>query len=71
MKSYKLSNSQAQELTGVSFDGEQLFNPIEDANGNFIISSIEVDNCTNKNCMFVKDLELIDSTPKTMPIIPQ
>lgn len=36
------------------------FNPVQDINQNWIISQQEIDQCTNEEFMWVKDLELTD-----------
>ena len=49
MEVYKLTEEQKNNLTGQSFDGEQLFNPTLDADGNWFISIEEINYCTIKN----------------------
>lgn len=36
------------------------FNPVQDVNGDWVISEVEVNQCTNPNFMWVKNLELTD-----------
>ena len=43
------------------------FNPIQDINDNWVISVEEMDNCTNEEFMWVKDLPLIIYEPKPSP----
>jgi hypothetical protein len=43
---------------------DSYFNEIQDANDNWIISIEEMEGCTNKEFMWVKDLELIEYKPK-------
>lgn len=40
------------------------FNPIQDADGNYIISVLEKESCSNKDSQWVKDLKEIDFNPK-------
>jgi hypothetical protein len=43
------------------------FNPVQDANQNWVISQQEIDNCIVEEFMWVKDLELIDWVGKYIP----
>lgn len=61
-----LSSSQdAYELAGQYFAPDSYFNPILDGNtpANWIISTIEVDNCINPAFNWVKSLPLIEWVP--------
>lgn len=60
MKVYLLSEEQAALLIGLEFIPDNYFNPIKDANNNFIISIEEVEQC---DIEWVKNLELIDYLP--------
>jgi hypothetical protein len=60
MKVYLLTEEQAQLLFGVEFMPDNYFNPIKDANNNFIISVQEVQQTSIE---WVKNLELIDYLP--------
>lgn len=60
MKVYLLTEEQAQLLFGVEFMPDNYFNPIKDANNNFIISIQEVEQTSIE---WVKNLELIDYLP--------
>ena len=51
-----LTEEQAESLIGVEFMPYSYFNPIQDADGNWIISKEEVDQCSFK---WVKELPLI------------
>ena len=64
---YRLTVSEKDSLEGVKYDGAQYFYPIQDINDNWFISPIEVDNCTNVDYQWVKDLTLEDFVPK--PIV--
>lgn len=60
MKVYLLTEEQAQLLFGIEFIPDNYFNPIKDANNNFIISVEEVE---QSSIEWVKNLELIDYLP--------
>ena len=62
MKVYLLTEEQAQLLFGVEFMPDNYFNPIKDANNNFIISIEEVEQCSID---WVKELPLIEYNPIT------
>lgn len=56
----KLTPEQAEQLKGVQFIQDNYFNPIQDKNGNWIISIEEVEQC---NIEWVKLLPLINYEP--------
>jgi hypothetical protein len=60
MKVYLLTEEQAKLLIGLEFIPDNYFNPIKDANNNFIISVEEVEQTSIE---WVKNLELIDYLP--------
>jgi hypothetical protein len=55
-----LTEQQAEQLKGVEVVPDNYFNPIEDVNGNWIISLEEVEQCSID---WVKSLELIEYEP--------
>lgn len=57
----KLTQEQAEQLKGVQFIQDNYFNPIQDVNGNWIISLEEVDQC---DIDWVKELPHIEYKPK-------
>lgn len=57
---YLLTQEQAASLIGVEFIPSNFFNPIQDANGNWIISQEEVNQCSIK---WVKQLPIIAYNP--------
>lgn len=65
-----LTIAQKDELVGQSFAPDSYFNPIQDADDNWIISTQEMDQCVNATFMWVKDLELIAYKPKPSPPFP-
>jgi hypothetical protein len=65
-----LNQEQKDSLVGQLYTDDSYFNPIQDANDNWIISTEEMINCTNEKFLWVKDLELITYVPKEVtPII--
>jgi hypothetical protein len=61
---YLLTPDQADSLRGVEFVPDNLFNPIQDANGNWVISPEEVNQCSIE---WVKDLPQIQYEPIPPP----
>jgi hypothetical protein len=65
-----LNQEQKDSLVGQLYTDDSYFNPIQDADDNWIISTEEMINCTNEKFMWVKDLELITYVPKEVtPIV--
>jgi hypothetical protein len=64
-KVYKLTEIQKDQLVGHTWDGVQYFNPTQDADGNWFISSEEVNGCTHQNGTFewIHDLPEITHNP--------
>ena len=64
MKVRQLTEVQKDQLIDQTYDGTQFFNPIQDADGNWIISNEEVGQCTNQNFVsWINDLPEIDYNP--------
>lgn len=59
-----LTEEQKNQLVGQQFSPASYFNPIQDIDGNWIISSHEIDFCTNEDFIWVKDLPLIEYKAK-------
>ena len=59
-----LTELQKDELVGQLFDNDSYFNPIQDANDNWIISIEEIENNVNQNFEWLKELEMIIFVPK-------
>ena len=59
-----LTETEKNELLGVLYTEDCYFNPIQDINNNWIISTQEVDLCTNPDYQWVKTLPLIEYQPK-------
>jgi hypothetical protein len=64
-----LTEVQKNELAGQPYSADSYFNPIQDIDDNWIISTQEMIYCTNEEFMWVKDLELIEYKPKPSPLI--
>jgi hypothetical protein len=60
MTVYILTSYQADSLRGVEFMPDNLFNPIQDANGNWVITEEEV---SQTSIEWVKDLPQIQYEP--------
>jgi len=65
-----LTIAQKNELVGQLYDEDSYFNPIQDANDDWIISVEEMEFCVNPEFQWVKDLPLIDYKPKPSPPFP-
>jgi hypothetical protein len=63
---YMLTEEQATQLKGVEYTTDMTFNPIQDANGNWIISGEEVSSTTIE---WVKQLPAIEYIPKESLIL--
>lgn len=59
-----LTEQQKELLIGNIYCDDSYFNPIQDADDNWIISFEERDYLTNDNFMWVKDLPIIEYKPK-------
>lgn len=58
-----LTIEQKNQLIGLQLQHDWYFNPIQDGNGDWIISTQEIDNNTNLEVEWVKDLPLIEYVP--------
>ena len=61
-----LTIEQYNEIVGQLYAPDSYFNPIQDADNNWIISQEEINFCTNPEFYWVKDLPLIVYKPKQM-----
>jgi hypothetical protein len=59
-----LTELQKDELIGKQYTDDSFYNPIQDANDNWIISTEEMIYTTNPDTLWVKELELIVYEPK-------
>jgi hypothetical protein len=67
MTVYLLTPDQAEQLKGVEFMPDNFFNPIQDANANWIITQEEV---SQTSIDWVKDLPQIEYEPIPPPPMP-
>lgn len=65
-----LTIEQKDQLVGQLFAPDSYFNPIQDIDDNWIISTEEMEFCVNPEFMWVKELPLIEYKPKPAPPIP-
>lgn len=64
-----LTLEQKDNLVGQMYTDDSYFNPIQDADDNWVISVEEMEYCTNPEFMWVKNLTLIPYVPKPTPPI--
>jgi hypothetical protein len=69
MKVGKLTIKQKNQIAGQLYADDSYFNPIQDANNKWVISTQEMDECVVEEFMWVKELPLIDYEPKPAPPI--
>jgi hypothetical protein len=62
-----LTELQKDELIGQVYAPDSYFNAIQDIDNNWIISTQEMEQCVNTDCLWVKDLPLIEYKPKPTP----
>lgn len=62
-----LTEAEKDQLVGQLYAPDSYFNPIQDADGNWIISTQEVDFCVNPDFLWVKNLPLIPYNPAPEP----
>ena len=63
-----LTIEQKDSLIGQLYAPDSYFNPIQDANNNWVISVEEMEQCVNPDYLWVKELELIEYVPKQIPL---
>ena len=62
-----LTEVQKDELVGVYYSADSIYNPIQDINDNWIISVEEMIYTSNPETLWVKELDLIEYKPKPTP----
>jgi len=62
-----LTEVQKDELVGVYYSADSIYNPITDIDENWVISTEEMIYTTNEDTLWVKDLELIPYIAKPTP----
>lgn len=65
-----LTEVQKDELIGVYYAPDSIYNPIQDIADNWVISVEEMQSTTNESTMWVKELDLIEYKPKPTPVFP-
>lgn len=65
-----LTEAEKDQIYGQQYAPDSYFNPILDADGNWIISTQEQEFCTNPDFQWVKDLPLIPYNPVPSPFPP-
>lgn len=70
MIGYKLETQQKDLLVGQQFAPDQFFNPVADIDGVYFIFECEVENCTNEEFMWVKELPEAEYVPPLPPPFP-
>lgn len=65
-----LTEVQKNELVGVYYAPDSIYNPIQDVDNNWVISVEEIQQTTNPDTMWVKELELIPFIAKPTPPMP-
>ncbi len=68
MRVYLLTEEQKNSLEGKCYFNSTFFNPIQDANDNWIISEEEVNLATYEDILWVKDLPQIEYEPKEVKL---
>ena len=58
-----LTEEQKNQLVGQQYAPDSYFNPILDANNNWVISREEMEFCVNPDYLWVKDLDLVPYNP--------
>jgi succinate dehydrogenase flavin-adding protein (antitoxin of CptAB toxin-antitoxin module) len=65
-----LTETDKDLLIGQWYMDDSYFNPIQDADDNWVISVEEISQCVNPDFMWVVDLPLIPYVPKPAPPFP-
>lgn len=62
-----LTEQQKNQLVGVAYLPDVYYNPIQDCNDNWVISTQEMDLTTDENFLWIKTLPLIEYCVKPFP----
>ena len=62
-----LTEVQKDELIGQQYTDDSFYNPIQDIDNNWVISTEEMIYTSNPETLWVKDLDLIEYKPKPTP----
>ena len=60
---FKLTTTQKNKLVAVEYSDGMMYNPSQDADGNWYISQEEIDQTTDDNFSWIKDLPQIEYKP--------
>lgn len=64
-----LTLDQKNEIFEMLFDEDSFFNPIQDNDDNWVISTEEIEFCTVEEFQWVKQLPLIEYIQKVEPLL--
>jgi hypothetical protein len=64
-----LTLDQKNEIFEMLFDEDSFFNPIQDNDNNWVISTEEIEFCTVEEFQWVKQLPLIEYIQKVEPLL--
>jgi hypothetical protein len=62
-----LTETQKDQLVGQLYNSDSYFNPIQDIDSNWVISTEEIEQNENIEFMWIKDLPLIEYKPIPTP----
>jgi hypothetical protein len=65
-----LTKTQKEEIQGKWYSSDSYYNPIQNVNDNWVISTQEMIYTINPETMWVKELTLINYEPKPTPPFP-
>jgi hypothetical protein len=65
-----LTEQQKDQLPGQWFAPDSYFNAIQDINGVWILTIIQIRDCVNPDFLWVKDLDMIEFMPAPQPELP-
>jgi hypothetical protein len=68
MEVVKITEEQKDQIEDQKFAIDSYFNPIEDADGNWIVSTIEQDLCIHPDFQWIKKCPRIEYKPKPYPM---
>jgi hypothetical protein len=63
-----LTLEQKDQIQGQKFTIDSYFLPVEDEDGNWVISTIEQDLCTHPELQWIKKCPRIEYKPKSIPM---
>ncbi len=69
MKVGLLTLEQKEAIQGQKYAQDSLFNPIQDIDGDWVISIEEMEFCINEDFSWVKELNVIDFIPNPSKLI--